>query len=147
MSTTMTTDMTTADSSGTTDGSESGSESGTESGSESGSSGSDSSTGTNPDAPYGECDLSDPKNPTCATEGDECNLLFMGDGQNWCSIPCDVDMDCPAPSTGDAVAQCSMFYEHCALSCDDGMGGQLTCPDGMDCVPSGMFQRCTWPAP
>jgi hypothetical protein len=138
-----TVETTSPDSSDTTDVTTGGTTDATASTSESGS-GPGSSSGGNPDGAYGECDFSDPMNPTCPVAGEDCNQL-MGDGGSWCSIPCQADDDCPDPASGEATRHCSMTFGHCSLDCSDGMGGMVTCPDGMDCVLSGPATRCVWP--
>src|SRR5262245_38173791 len=124
MTTTMTTDMTTADSSGTTDATTTdATTTDATTGTDSGSSGGSTTTGGGV-VPYGPCTFSDGQDPTCDVMDEECNQLDpnpMGmDGApnpSWCAIPCMSDDDCVAPASGDAVAECSMFFQHCALNC------------------------------
>jgi hypothetical protein len=131
--TTDTTETTVADSSGTSGGGSSGG----------GSSGSDSgSTGGAGNGVYDPCAANDPQCP----EGTMCQQVAQGD-YNFCTIPCDTEDDCPAPSSGDAPVNCGappMQQTRCQLACTMGE----TCPDGMECVEvgGGAFALCAWPA-
>ncbi|MFO0636984.1 MAG: hypothetical protein U0168_29490 [Nannocystaceae bacterium] len=147
MGTTMTTDatdsatMTTAvDSSGTTDATTTTDATASGSGGSSSGGGGSSSGGGNPGV-YQPCDLTDPENPVCEVDGEQCAVL--PDGQNWCSAPCDMDASgCPDGATGTAEVACSNFFGQCALNCPNGD----ECPDGMECVDLQQVQRCAWPA-
>ncbi|HET6583407.1 MAG TPA: hypothetical protein VFG69_08165 [Nannocystaceae bacterium] len=95
------------------------------------------STGAPPSDPYPACD---PRaDPPCPREFPEC--LAVG-GLNWCAQPCDVDEDCPPPSSGDPEVVCAGPDGHqCALDCAD----EQTCPDGMTCeeIVNNIY-RCVW---
>jgi len=68
-------------------------------------------------------------------DGSSCNACL-------CALDCETDSDCPAPTSGTAVAECSYPTGLCLLACDD---GQL-CPDGMYCAHNLEADRfmCAW---
>lgn len=68
-------------------------------------------------------------------DGGDCNACM-------CSIDCDVDADCPAPTSGTADASCLWPGGYCFLTCDN---GEL-CPEGMYCVNHLEYEHfvCAW---
>jgi hypothetical protein len=81
----------------------------------------------------------------CDGEPGSCRLAthFGGaDGDGClCTYYCQVDNDCPTPSTGTATPVCQPYGDFsinghtadCRLPCDS----TTVCPDGMFCAPSG----------
>ena len=62
-----------------------------------------------------------------------CTVLNEQDAPGYCAELCRRDEDCTLePDSGSASAACS-DRELCVLSCDAEMGGDGSCPDGMQC--------------
>lgn len=86
-------------------------------------------------------------------DGQRClTITFGGDIiGSWCSEQgCEIDADCPVPSTGNAMPDCRVSggTSVCVLDCS---GASNQCPDGMVCeediwVQSSMMlvDRCMW---
>jgi hypothetical protein len=115
-----------------------GSEATSASGSEGGSEGVGTSGGPLTEHDYGPCTGGDPKAP-CGDDA-ECIVVEGFDG-SFCSPWCDEDLACPGPTSGEAFSQCQLGPDlmmppvHCALLCEPGSD---ECPDGMNCVDTGM---------
>lgn len=101
--------------------------------------------------PYGPCFeiLADPDlyPPDVCPEASVCNLWGQHHPDNCydlgkCSYDCETDIDCPIPSTGNAMVECEVGW--CRLFCDC----ETVCPDGMLCVVSGFEptdrSECAW---
>ncbi len=50
-----------------------------------------------------------------------------------CTSSCSEEDQCPVPTTGDATVVCRGNPAGCVLECGEGQ----TCPDGMQCAPTG----------
>ena len=78
-------------------------------------------------------------------------LLPAGGGGSLCSIEaCENECDCFAPpATGTAIVQCAPVLGDGTKACVLNCAGDVTCPDGMECVDvvGGAFHRCVWPDP
>lgn len=72
-----------------------------------------------------------------------------------CEYPCDTDEECPAPSSGTALATCMRSPEFNPVtdggSCMLGCGNGEVCPDGFVCIDPGLgfglSDGSTWMAP
>jgi hypothetical protein len=92
--------------------------------------------------PYQACMMGE-----CPEEADECHVYVAHVAVHYCTVFCDEDDDCPAPSGGAAEAVCDPYLtqNYCALDCSGGK----TCPAGMGCfdvtlVDQSMVMRCGW---
>jgi hypothetical protein len=63
---------------------------------------------------------------SCGPEG--CAQVFHA----MCDHTCQVDADCPVPSTGDSRPVCQTAFHFCQLPCDDA----TACPSGYTCQAS-----------
>lgn len=68
----------------------------------------------------------------------QCTVVFNGTG-TYCSIPCDDTEQCPEPTSGTAVKQCSTVDGMCRLDCQSG-----DCPEGMECFEAVIRSTCVW---
>jgi hypothetical protein len=82
----------------------------------------------------------------CPEEADECHVYVAHVPVRYCTVHCEDDSDCPAPSSGQAVPRCDPYLMHsyCALDCESAF-----CPSGMGCwdvtlVDDTEVKRCGW---
>lgn len=100
--------------------------------------------GADPSDPYGSCELTNSRGLpfACSVSGVPCagwggaSLGLCADAdceteafRVVCDHSCAMDIDCPVPSSGNAVPVCISGLHACELPCDE----STTCPDGYAC--------------